>query len=80
LQDTLQRATILKFIKLLRLRRDGHTESLNNERIPKQIVTARMEQIGKRGRPWKGWTYEVEEDLKIMGLINWHIVARNQKK
>jgi hypothetical protein len=39
---------------------------MNNERMPKQIVTARMEGIRKRRRPQKRWTDEVEKDLKII--------------
>jgi hypothetical protein len=26
---------------------------MNKERMPKQIVTIRMEEKGKKGRPWK---------------------------
>jgi hypothetical protein len=36
-----------------------------------------MEGIRKRGRPRRRWNNEVEEDLKIMGRINWHTVARD---
>jgi hypothetical protein len=79
MKNTLQWANIVKFIKLLRLRWCGHTERLSYERIFKKVTT-KMEQIGKGGRPQKRRTYEVEEDLKIMGIIQWHIAARNQKK
>jgi hypothetical protein len=48
--------------------------------MPKQIVTARMEGTNKRGRPWKRWTDEVEEDLKIIGTRNWHALARGRKE
>ena len=49
---------------------------MNNERMPKQIVTVRMEGTRKRQRPQKRWTNEVEEDLKIMGIRNWHKMVR----
>jgi hypothetical protein len=38
-----------------------------------------MEVIGKSGRPWKKRTNEFEEDLNIMGIRNWHKVARDRK-
>lgn len=42
-------------------------------------MTARKKQR-KRGRLQKRWIYEVEENLQIMGIINWHTVARDQKE
>jgi hypothetical protein len=36
-----------------------------------------MEGIRKRVRLRIRWTAEVEEDLKIMEIRNWHTVARN---
>jgi hypothetical protein len=33
--------------------------------MPKQIATARMEGIRKRGRPRQKWKDEVEEDLSV---------------
>jgi hypothetical protein len=41
---------------------------MNNERMPNQIMTARMEGVRKRGKQWKRWMDAVEEDLKIMGI------------
>jgi len=51
---------------------------MNNERMSEQIVTARMERIRKRGRPWKRWTDEVDEDLKRMRTRVGHTVARDR--
>jgi hypothetical protein len=45
----------------------GRIEMLSNSRIPKQIMTVRMEGIRKRG-PRERWTIEAEEDLKTTGL------------
>jgi hypothetical protein len=58
----------------------GHIERMNNERMPKQIVTARMEGTRKRGRPWNTWTDEVQEDWKLMGIRNFLTVARDRKE
>jgi len=48
---------------------------MNIERMPKQLVIVTMEGIRKRHRPQKRRTNEVEEDLKIMGIRNWHKMA-----
>ena len=39
-------------------------------------MTARTGGIWKRSRPQKGWTYQNEEDLKVMEIRNCHTVAR----
>jgi hypothetical protein len=38
-----------------------------------------MEGKRKRGRSRKRWIDEVEEDLKIMGIKNWRVVARDRQ-
>jgi hypothetical protein len=43
-------------------------------------MTTKMEGTRKRGRPRKRWTDEVEEDLKIMGIKNWHAVAKDRQE
>jgi hypothetical protein len=77
IEDILEGANIVKFIKSLRLRWCGHIERMNNERMPEKIMTTKMEGTRKRGRPRKRWIDEAEEDLKIMGIRNWHAVAKD---
>jgi hypothetical protein len=50
---------------------------MNNEGMPKKTMTTKMEGTRKRGRPRKRWIDVVEEDLKIMGIRNWHAVAKD---
>jgi hypothetical protein len=45
-----------------------------------KIMTTKMKGTRKRGRPRKRWIDEVEEDLKIMGIRNWHAVARDRQE
>jgi hypothetical protein len=53
IEDILEGADIVKFIKYLRLRWCGHIERMNNERMPKKIMATKMEGTRKRGRPRK---------------------------
>ena len=53
---------------------------MNNAKMPKQMVTARIKGTRKRGRPRKRWTDEIEEDLKTMGIRNLYTAARNRKQ
>ena len=62
-------------MKSPRLRWYGHNVRMNVERMPKQIVNARMDWTKKRGWPQKWWTDEAEEDLKI--IRNLHAVTRD---
>jgi hypothetical protein len=43
---------------------------VNNERISKQMVVARMEARRNTGKPRKRWNGETEGDLKKMGIRN----------
>jgi hypothetical protein len=45
-----------------------------------KIMTTKVEGTRKRGRPRKRWIDEVEEDLKIMGIRNWHSVAKDRQE
>jgi hypothetical protein len=56
-----------------------YIETVNNVSMPKQIMTARMEEIMKGKRPRKRWAVEFEEDLNVNGIRNWHAVARGGK-
>jgi hypothetical protein len=80
IEDILEGADIVKFIKSLRLRWCGHIERMNNERMSKKVMTTKMEGTRKRGRSRKRWIDEVEEDLKIMGTRNWHAVAKDRQE
>jgi hypothetical protein len=43
IEDILEGADIVKFIKSLRVRWCGHIERMNNERMPKTIMITKME-------------------------------------
>jgi hypothetical protein len=43
-------------------------------------MTTKMEGTRKRGIPRKRWIDEVGEDLKVMGIKNWHAVAKDRQE
>jgi hypothetical protein len=45
-----------------------------------KIMTTKMEGTRKRVRPLKRWVDEVEENLKITGIRNWHAVAKDRQE
>lgn len=63
-QDILQGVDTVKFIKSPRLRQYEYIERKHNQRIPKQTVTARMEEIWKRGRTFKIWVMRLQRILR----------------
>jgi hypothetical protein len=48
--------------------------------MSKLLVVARIDVTGKTGKLWKGWNDVIEQDLKIMGIRNWHRVPRDRKE
>jgi hypothetical protein len=43
-------------------------------------MTTKIEGTRKRGRPCKRWIDKVEENLKVMGIRNWHAVAKGRQE
>jgi len=62
------------------LRLYGHVERMQNQRKSKQIATAAVERIIKRGWWWKIWRGEVEEHLNIMGIRNRQALVKVHNK
>jgi hypothetical protein len=48
--------------------------------VSNQIVPTRVKGTRKRGIPRIRWTVEVEEDLKIIGIIICYTMARDRKE
>jgi hypothetical protein len=81
IKDILEGADIVKLIKISQIKMVWtYIERMNNERMPRKIMTTKMEGKRKRERPRKRWTDEVEEDLKIMGVRSWHAVAKDRQE
>jgi len=62
-QQTLKNENIVKYIKLSRIRWLGHVERMNEERMYKHLMLARMKGTRRRGRPRNRWLDEIRKDL-----------------
>jgi len=59
---------IVIWIKEQRISWLGHLERMEEDRMPKEIFTQKLEGTRRRGRPRKGWKEEVERDRQVLGV------------
>jgi hypothetical protein len=71
---------IVKWIKGQRISWLGHLERMEENRMPKNILTQELEGSRRRGRPRKEWKEEVERDLHVLGVRRWIELATDIKK
>jgi hypothetical protein len=55
----------------------GHVERMNN-RMPKMILSAKMDGGRSRGCPRRQWLDDVECDIISLRTRNWKLKARNR--
>jgi hypothetical protein len=71
LNELIENAGIVRFIKSRRIAWLGHLMRMDEKRTPKGVLE--WEPIGRRirGRPRKRWIADVEEDMQRMGIRGW---------
>jgi hypothetical protein len=71
LNELIENADIVRFIKSRRVAWLGHVMWMDDKRTPKRILE--WKPIGTRtgGRPRKRWSADIEEDMQIMGIRRW---------
>ena len=67
-EDYMEGEDIVKHIKSGRIRWTDHVQTMNEDRLPKQICRARMDGRRLKGRPRNRWQDQLEMDLRIMGV------------
>jgi len=71
---------IVKWIERQRISWLGQLERMEEDRMPKKIVTQEVEGTKRRGRPRKGWREEVERDLQVLGVRRWRELVIGREK
>jgi len=76
LNELIEIADIVRFIKSRRTAWLGHVMRMDDKRTPKRILEWKPIGTRIRGRPRKRWIVDIEDDMQIMGVRRW----RNQCK
>jgi hypothetical protein len=53
---------------------------MEEDRVPKKILTQELEGTRRRKRPMKGWKEEVERDLQVLGVRRWRELVTDREK
>ena len=53
---------------------------MEEDRVPKKIVTQELEGTRRGGRPRKRWKEEVERDLQVLGVRRWRELVADREK
>jgi hypothetical protein len=80
LEEISKGENIVKWTKGQKISWLGHLERMDEDRMPKKIVTQELEGTRQRGRPKKGWKEEVERDLQVLGMRRWRELATEREK
>jgi hypothetical protein len=72
--------TIIKTVRLNRLRWFGHVQRMEENRIPKGVLYTNLGTTRLRGRPRNRWQDEVREDGRIVGEEEWQEKVPNREE
>jgi len=79
LEEISKGETIVKWIKGQRINWLGNQERMEEDSMPKKILTQELERT-RRERPRKRWKEEVEKDLQVLGVRRWRESVADRKK
>jgi hypothetical protein len=78
LNELIENADIVRFIKSKRISWLGHVMRMDDKRAPKRILQWKPIGTRIRGRPRKRWIADIEEDMQIMGIKRWRYQCKER--
>jgi hypothetical protein len=80
LSELVKNADIVRFIKSSRMTWLGHVMRMDEKRTPKRILE--WKPIGRRirGRPWKRWIEDIEDDIQVIGIRGWRKLCKERQE
>jgi len=77
---SVKKPTIIKTMRLNRLRWFGHVQRMEENRIPKTVSYMNLETTRLKGRPRNRWQDGVREDGRIAGGVRWQEKIHNREE
>ena len=71
LNDLIQNADVVRFVKSKRMAWLGHVMRMEGKRIPRRVLEWKPTGKRNRGRPRKRWIEGIKEDIQIVGIRGW---------
>jgi len=77
LYEIFSESNIFNYTKVKRLAWAGHLVRMNNDRTFKKILNTKPDGARSPGRPKLRWEDGFDQDMRILGVKNWKILALN---
>ena len=77
LNDPIKTADIVRFVKSKRMGL-GHVMQMEGKRLHKRVLEWKPTGRRNRGRPWKRWIEDTEEDIQTMGIRGWRKLCKER--
>jgi hypothetical protein len=78
LNGLIKNADTVRFVKCRRMACLGHVMRVQEKKIPKRVLEWKPTGRRNRGRPWKRWIEDIEEDIQIMGIRGWRKLCKER--
>jgi hypothetical protein len=69
--NIIRKKGIVRFVKERRISWIGHVERMEDNRMPKRVMTEKIYTRRKKRRPKVRWLDDVQEDLRERGIEGW---------